>query len=47
LKNKAFNQTAIVFEISPVRVHAFVIWLADLKAKPGAKRANTHPMQDW
>jgi len=31
----------------PVRIHLFVIQLADLKAKPVAKQANAHPMQDW
>jgi hypothetical protein len=31
----------------PVRVHVFVIWLAELKAKPGANHANAHPMSDW
>jgi hypothetical protein len=31
----------------PVRFHVPVIWLADLKAKPVANHANTHPMQAW
>ncbi len=31
----------------PIRVHVFVMWLADLKAKPNANHANAHPMRAW
>ena len=32
---------------TPVRVHVFVIRLADLKAKLDANHENTHPINDW
>jgi hypothetical protein len=31
----------------PVRVPVFVMRLAELKAKPDANHANTHPINDW
>ena len=31
----------------PIRVHVFVMRLADLKAKPNANHANAHPMRAW
>ncbi len=36
-------QTRISTGKFPVRVHVFVICLADLKAKPDANHDNTHP----
>ena len=35
------------WEKFPVRVHLFVIRLADFKAKPVANQENAHPMKDW
>jgi hypothetical protein len=31
----------------PIRVPVFVMRLADLKAKPDANHANTHPINAW